>query len=190
MKKFLCIILSVLLCLSFAACGKEEAGDSKNKGEIDAYAAKGEIPELSVKLGTSPDEAIAYYSNQAQEQQNADLELYTTEGQTAVNLSNGQHSFYYEKVRLVDGISVIAITGGTAFGLDLAYTTTQSDVIAKLSAEYTVTAATPEQLYFLPGTVEGGEVLSCTLGDVRLDFFFFDGFLSAVTLTNTVFWAD
>lgn len=190
MKKILCVLLCLCLCLSFSACGKNTDADGGNKTTIDDYAAKGEVPELRVKLGTAPQDAINDYELAATEQNNEDLKLYKTEGQTAVNLSNGQHSFYYEKAREGDGISVIAITGGTAFGLDLAHNTTQSDVESKLSAKFTMSTPTADQLYFLPGAVDGGELMSCTLGDVSLKFFFFDGYLSAVTLTNTVFWAE
>lgn len=190
MKKILCILLCFVFCISFSACGKQTDTDGGNKGMIDDYAARGEVPELRVKLGTAPQDAINDYDLAATEQNNEDLKLFKTEGQTAVNLSNGQHSFYYEKAREGDGISVIAITGGKAFGLDLAHNTTQSDVEAKLEANFTISTPTADQLYFLPGAVDGGELMSCTLGDVSLKFFFFDGFLSAVTLTNTVFWAE
>ena len=191
MKKLLCVLLSLMLCFSFAACGKEKGAVSDDsKGTIDAFASLGEIPELEIKLGSTPDEAIAFYNTAATEKDNPDLVLGEMVGETAVVLSNGIDSFYYEKQNAQYGISVIALTGGTAYGLEIANTTTKSDVEALLSAKHTVSVATPEQLFFLPGVVEGAEVLTCSFENIRLDFFLFDDILSAVTLTNTAYWKD
>ncbi len=191
MKKLLCVFLSLALCLSFAACGKDkDLANDESKGTIDAFASQGQIPELEIKLGSTPDEATAFYNTAATENDNPDLVLGEMVGETAVVLSNGIDSFYYEKQNAQYGISVIALTGGTAYGLEIANTTTKSDVEALLSAKYTVNAATPEQLFFLPGVVDGAEVLTCSFENIRLDFFFFEDILSAVTLTNTTYWKD
>ncbi len=187
MKKSLCILLAAIMLLSFAACGKK--AESKS-GEIDKYAKNGEIPEYGVKLGSSAESVVEYYNTLATEQDNADLILTQYEGNTAVNLMNGVQSFYYEKQYADKGVSVFAVTGGEAYGFELGNTTTKSDVLEDLAAEYTEATATAEQLYFLPGTVDGAEVITCNFDKIRLEFFFFDDFLSAVCLTNTEYWTD
>ncbi len=191
MKKFLSVVLCLSLLFSFAACGNDnDVTLQENKGAIDEFAAIGEVPELEIKLGSTPDAAVSFYNTAATENDNPDLVLGEMVGETAVMLSNGIDSFYYEKQNAQYGISVIALTGGEAYGLQIADTTTKSDVETLLAAKYTVTPATPEQLYFLPGAVDGGEVLSCSFDNIRLDFFFFEDILSAVTLTNTTYWKD
>lgn len=189
MKKILCLVLALSMLCCFAACRKGSDSDSK-KGEIDKYAKNGEIPEYGVKLGSSADSVIEYYNDLADKEDNQDLVLTQYEGNTAVNLMNGVQSFYYEKQHADKGVSVFAVTGGEAFGFELGNTTTKSDVLERLAAEYTETTAATEQLYFLPGTVDGAEVITCHFDKIRLEFFFFEDFLSAVCLTNTEYWTD
>ena len=188
MKKLICLVLSLIFVFTLAACGSEEK--ENRKGEIDEFAAKGEIPEFPIKLGSSHEEIIEYYNKRAEEEQNHDLIIGELEGETAVQLTNGVQTFYYEKAHKDKGVSVFIVTGDKAFGYELGSNVTKTDVISRISAEYTVSTATADQLYFLPGTVEGAEIVSCDLDKIRLDFFFFDGLLSAVSLTNTEYWTD
>jgi len=188
MKKFICLLLAFAFIFSLCACGKGE-GETP-KGEIDKTASKGEIPEYPIKLGSTPDEIIAHYNERAEAEQNPDLIIGELEGQTAVQLTNGVQTFYYEKEHKDKGVSVFVVQGDSAFGYELGTNITKTEVISRLAADYTISEATAEQLYFLPGTVEGAEILSCSFDKIRLDFFFFDGILSAVSLTNTEYWTD
>ncbi len=185
MKRVLCLVLCFAFILSFAAC----KGDKKDsRGEIDKFASKGEIPEYEVKLGSTAEFALKHYEDLSKEQNNEDLILTEYVGNTAVNLMNGVQSFYYEKQHADKGIAVVAVTGGEAYGLELGNTTTKNDVTEKLAADYIERAATADDLFFLPGTVEGAKVLTANFDKIKLEFFFFDDFLSAVCLTDTNYW--
>ena len=191
MKKLICLLLALVFVFSFAACGeKEKSYADKGDGSIDKYAKEGKIPEYEVSLGSSHDAIIEYFNTLAEEQDNHDLIMVEQEGNIAVNLANGVQSFYYEKEHKEKGAAVFIVTGDTAFGLEIGTTVTKSDVTKKLKADYTVAEATADQLYFLPGTVDGVDILSANYDKIRLDFFFFDGFLSAISLTNTEYWTD
>ncbi|MBR3593869.1 MAG: hypothetical protein IKL44_04250 [Clostridia bacterium] len=191
MKKFLCLLLALALMFSFAACGEKKTSyTDKGDGTIDKYAKEGKIPEYEVSLGSSHDAIVEYFDALAEEQDNEDLHMVENEGNVAVNLANGVQSFYYEKEHKDKGAAVFIVTGDTAFGLEIGTSVTKSDVTKKLSADYTVAEATADQLYFLPGTIGGAEILSASFDNIRLDFFFFDGFLSAISLTDTEYWTD
>lgn len=185
MKRVLCLVLCFAFILSFAACGGKK---TDSRGEIDKLAAKGEIPEYEVKLGSTAEFALKHYEDLSKEQNNEDLILSEYEGSTAVNLMNGVQSFYYEKQHADKGISVVAVTGGYAYGLELGNTTTKNDVLKKLAADYTEQPATADDLFFLPGTMEGAKVITANFDNIKLEFFFFDDFLSAVCLTDTNYW--
>ncbi len=192
MKKIIALLLALLMIFTLSACGKEEEKDKTAKATIDSYAEKGEIPEIKVSLGTTVDKVKEVFpapSNDVDEE-NKDVLLGETEGTLAVCLETFNASFYYEKANIEHGISVIAVTGGSVFGLELGNTTTKSDITSKLEAKYTESIATPEQQYFLPGYSENCQIISATFGKIRLDFFLSDGFLIAATLTNTEYWTD
>lgn len=188
MKKIICILLAVLMCISFAACGKKGGSGTQNGDTFDLVAAKGQIPELSIKLGTMPNEAISFYRKEAEDKDNVDLELISTVGENTVNLSNGETHFCYERKHEQFGISFIALTNGTAFSLEIANTPTKNDVEAKFSKNGTAAAATADQLFFMPGFSDGFEVISYNFDNIVLEFFFYDDFLTAVAMKNTTYW--
>lgn len=191
MKRVISVLLAAFMLLSVAACGeKNDKKDEKKQGEIDKYAVSGTVPELDVKLGTSIDEVKRLFPSDYEDADESKVMLGETEGNTAVCMITLNASFYYEKANKDNGVSVVAVTGGNAYGLELGGTTTKSDVTAKLSSDYTEGTATEDMQYFLPGVSENCAYLSVKYDAYRLDFFFVDDFLIAVTLTDTENWTD
>ena len=190
MKRIICIVLCLSLVFCLAACGKKDSGivSSTGSGEIDRYAKKGEIPELDVKLGKSVDEFKAEYPLDSEDADEGKVLLFEDEGELSVCLATLDAYYYYEKAKKDSGISVIAVTTGEVFGLKLGDTATKSDVTALLAAEYTESSATAEQQFFIYEPHADCKMLSAEFGSVRIDFFFTNDFLFAVTLTDTENW--
>ncbi len=187
MKKLVSFVLVFALIFSLSACG---GGGGSSVSEIETAAREGRISEFSIKLGSSPEEVVEYYAQRAENEDNEDLIISDYEGETAVKLTNGVQTFYYEKANKDKGVSVFVVTGETAYGFELGEKITKSDITEKVGGEYTEHTATADDLFFLPGTVEGATVVSYAFDNIRLDFFFFDGILSAISLTNTEYWTD
>lgn len=190
MKRIICIVLCLSLVFAFAACGKKDSGivSSGGSGEIDRYAKKGEIPELEVKLGKSVDEFKAEYPLDSEDADEGKVLLFEEEGELSVCLATLDAYYYYEKAKKDKGISVIAVTTGEVFGLKLGDTTTKSDVTALLASEYTESSATAEQQFFIYEPHADCKMLSAEFGSFRIDFFFTNDFLFAVTLVDTENW--
>ncbi len=192
MKRVISLLLALFMLSSLAACGDndDDKVTEKKQGEIDKYAVSGIVPEFEVKLGTSIDEVKSLFPADYEDADESKVMLSEIEGNTAVCMVTLNASFYYEKAKKDNGVSVVAVTGGNAYGLELGGMTTKSDVTAKLSSEYTEGTATADMQYFLPGVSENCEYLSVKYDAYRLDFFFVDDFLIAVTLTDTANWTD
>ncbi len=61
MKKIVCLMLSIALCVSFAGCGKKEDKKPQYKAEVDVeyYAKIGQIPECAdYTLGSSIEDML------------------------------------------------------------------------------------------------------------------------------------
>lgn len=189
MKKILALILCLCLACCFVACDGEE-GKKDEQGEIDRYASVGEIPEFPVALGMSIEDFKEMFPADYEGADESKVLLHEVEGNTAVCLITLDASYYYEKANADKGISVIAVTGGNVFGLEIGNVTTKSDITARLSAEYTESVAYSDRLYFFPSFVEQCEMLTAEFDNFRLDFFFQEDFLVAATLTDTNNWTD
>ncbi len=190
MKKIICIVLCLSLVFAFAACGKKDGSitSSTGSGEIDRYAKKGEIPELDVKIGKSIDEFKAEYPPDSEDADEDKVLLFEDEGELSVCLNTLDADYYYEKAKKDKGISVIAVTTGEVFGLELGDTVTKSDVTALLAAEYTESTATAEEQFFIYEPHADCKKLTAEFGSIRIDFFFTNDFLFAVTLIDTENW--
>ncbi len=190
MKKTFSLLLAFIFVFTLCACGDSGEKKDKTNATLDSYAANGEIPELEVKLGTAIETVKELYPPDYEDADETKVMRSEVEGNTAVCMVTLNASYYYEKAHKDKGVSVIAVTGGNAFGLELCNTTTKSDVTELLKAEYTESTATAGQQYFLPGVSDNCKMLSASFDKIRLDFFFVDDYLAAVTLTNTEYWTD
>lgn len=189
MKKITCFILACLLIFSVCGCD-ESKGEKESGGTIDRYATQGVIPELPIALGTSIEEFKTQFPDAYEGADESKILLDIQEGNTAVCLVTLDASYYYEKANIDKGISVIAVTSGNVFGLEIGNVTTKSDITALLEAEYTEASAAADRLYFFPGYIEGCKVLTAAFDNYRLDFFMYEDYLIAATLTDTDNWTD
>lgn len=190
MKKIISVLLVLLMIFSLSACQRDKDKENKATKTIDSYAINGEIPEIPVKLGMTIEKVKEVFPMDTGDADQDKVILSEVVGDTAVCLVTSNASFYYEKAHEDKGISVIAVTGGSVYGLKLLDVTTKSDIKDKLEAEFTEHVATEEEQYFLLGPAQNCTVLSATFDKIRLDFFLADGYLTAATITNTEYWTD
>ncbi|MEE1277585.1 MAG: hypothetical protein UHE86_00800 [Acutalibacteraceae bacterium] len=190
MKKIISLLLAILMLFSLCACKKDGEKANEEIKTIDSYAMNGEIPEIPVKLGTSIEDFKKVFPEDTGDADQDKVLLSEVAGETAVCLVTSNASFYYEKANEDKGIAVIAVTGGSVYGLKLLDVTTKSDITAKLEADFTEHVATEDEQYFLLGPAQNCTVLSATFDKIKLDFFLADGYLTAATITNTEYWTD
>ncbi len=190
MKKIISLLLVVLMFFSLSACKQDGEKINQATKTIDSYAINGEIPEIPVTLGMTIEKVKQVFPMDTGDADQDKVILSEVVGETAVCLVTSNASFYYEKANEEKGVSVIAVTGGSVYGLKLLDVTTKSDITAKLEAEYTERVATEADQYFLLGPAQNCNILSATFDKIRLDFFLVDGYLTAATITNTEYWTD
>ena len=203
MKKIVCMLLSLALLFSLAGCNNNQNGTANiNSGEvsIEEYAKNGQIPEQKFALGTNIETVKKYYSDliSQYEQENPneentghsheELEAYyfdVTEGQLTVRMDTGNTSFYYEKSKADQGISVIS-TKENAFGFETGSATKQEIEMAFDSKGKTIDA-TEDDMYFVIQT-EPCVILRYIFENVKLDFYFSDNVLTTTVIMNTQNW--
>lgn len=187
MKKIFCLMLSILMIASFAACGKDK--DDKKTAEVDIeyYAELGEIPECNYKLGADPEEIKSALLSEEQAAVSAGEEYAynVTEGEKSVRIDNGEFSYFYEKGKENEGVSYIAAFD-KAYGFETG--TSVLDVKESLAGfDYTEEPADDSNAFFLMG-VENGTVMRYTFDSTNIIFIFQDNELFAAAIYNTDNW--
>ncbi|MBO7217195.1 MAG: hypothetical protein J6V50_00675, partial [Clostridia bacterium] len=162
MKKFLSILLVVVLALLVAACGKEEAEpitDDTIKNSVTESVLNGKIPEVKYALGTAVEDIDNYYNDLESQMEDthegeghvhndSDIFLYKSGGELTYSYEIGAEKYFYEKAKKDDGISVIC-TIEDAFGFKLG--TAKSEVEAALAGlDLKTVNAGEDELYFVP----------------------------------------
>lgn len=187
MKKIFCLMLSFIMIISFAACGKDKEKKKTAEVDIEYYAKLGEIPECDYKLGTDPKTINADLSSKAESVVNAGEEYAydVTEGEKSVRIDNGDFSYFYEKGKESAGISYIAAFD-VAYGFSMG--TSIIDVKDSLAGfDYTEEPADQNNAFFLMG-IENGAVMRYTFDDTAIIFVFQDNELFAAAIYNTNNW--
>lgn len=190
----LSVMLSVLLILSLSACdtAKEDGQNASVSSagyavNIAAYAAKGEIPEISYALGEDIDHLKETFADTL-ESGSEIHDLTVDEGDKTVWLDGGSVMFCYEKAKKDAGVSVI-VAKEYAYGFAIGGVYDAETVIAAMGdAEYTRAAASDDDAFFLPVLPENSECITYQTGAYTLRFVLIDGALSAVTLTDPANW--
>ena len=186
MKKLLSVILALVLVLAlFTACEKVDhkentSTSSKQTVALETLAAAGKIPEMQFGIGATVDEVKKYYKDQFENNPNA-LELVEYEVDEYTKLDLGAYAYYYETDNKEAGI--VGVTAvDTAFGFTMNLTLVE-DVKAAAPADAVLTLTTADDLFFIPGGApEGAQKLYINTGEYELKLFFFNGYLSAVSL--------
>lgn len=187
MKKIFCLILSLTMIISFAACGKDKENEKTATVDIEYYAKLGAIPECKYKLGESAETIKAALSSEEASAVSAGEEYAynVTEGEKSVRIDNGDFSYFYEKDKEADGISYIAAFN-KAYGFDTG--TSVLDVKDALTGfDYTEEAADDSNAFFLMGTYNSS-VIKYTFDSTVIMFVFEDSELFAATIYNTDNW--
>ena len=187
MKKIFCLMLSLTMILSFAACGKDKEKEKTASVDIEYYAELGEIPECNYKLGADPEEIKSALSSEEQSAVSAGEEYVynVTEGEKSVRIDNGEFSYFYEKGKENEGVSFIAAFD-KAYGFETG-TSVLDDKEALTGFSYTEEAADQDNTFFLMG-MENGTVIKYTFGSTVIMFVFQDNELFAAAIYNTDNW--
>lgn len=201
MKKLIAVILSFVLCLSFAACSKEvvSSNDYKQKMEtITESLNKGKIPEIEYALGDNPDgikkhfeDLLANESHDGDEGHNHSHDEVTsftvTQGLRSVKMDAGKFVYHYEIDKKEKGVSVI-VSYTEAFGFTAGEATMQ-DVAACFDPNSVKTVLpSDDDMYFLVYPSSDCMVLRYEKDNLKLDFYFSENVLIATVLLDKSNW--
>ncbi len=177
MKRILCIVLSLVLMMSFTAC-KNEDTSSDSSVDLEYYANLGKIPECNYALGADVDTLTSELSAFAESEEGAESLYNVTEGEETVCVTNGIYNFYYDR-KSPDGINYI-VSFDTAYGFEI------GEVILNVkeaigNVEYTEEEVNEENAFFLPFISEGS-VLKCEYKENTIMFVFENNALCATAI--------
>lgn len=186
MKKILSVILALMLVLAlFTACNKVDnkenpISSAQSENTLDKLVASGKIPEMQFGIGAKVEEVKKFYNDKFETDPNA-MELVEYEVGDYTKLDLGAYSYYYETENIDGGI--VGVTSvDTAFGFTMNITLLE-DVKALAPSDAVLTMTTADDLFFLPGGApEGAKKLYINTGEYELKLFFFNGYLSVVSL--------
>ena len=193
MKKITALFCTILLAACCCGCGTknqdQQAAQSSSAYAVDiaALATGGKIPEIKFALGTNVDELKEKFKETVEPGAEVD-DLTETQGEKTVWLDGGSVLFCYEKAKKENGISFM-VAREYAYNFSMGGIYAQEDVIAAMgNLKYEKSAATDEDVFFMPTTPANCEKLSYVTGRNVLNFIFVDGTLSAVVLYNPENW--
>ncbi len=182
MKKIICLILSLALVFSFAACGKEKEEVKENSVDIEYFAKLGQIPECEYKLGADVETLKDELSKQAEEN---DTYYEVQEGEETVLVYDGKHNFYYLKDEEEAGISYIA-SYDNAFGFEIGeISLTVKEALGEI--DFVEEELSSDNAFFIFGA-QNGSVIKCEIGKNTLMFVFDNNALCATALFVTEKW--
>ena len=175
MKRLFCLLLTVVLCLSFAGCKEEKTKEADL--DIAYFADLGQMPECEYSLGTESDKIEAEYVKQAEE----DEEYYYNiqEGKSNVLIENGTYKFYYKKDKKDEGIGYL-VSFDTAYGFEIG--TVSLEVKEALGDfKYTEEKLNEKNSFFLLGA-QNGSVIKCQSKKNTVMFVFDNNALCATAI--------
>lgn len=186
MKKIFCLMLSLLMFVSFAACGKDKRVVNAEV-DLEYYAKLGEIPECDYKLGEDPEKIKSDLSSREESAADNDEEYayYVTEGEKSIRIDNGDFSYFYERGKEKKGISYI-VAFDRAYDFEVGNSIL--DVKESLAGfSYTEEPANESNTFFLMG-LDNGTIMRYTFDDTVIIFVFQDNELFATAIYNTDNW--
>lgn len=198
MKRIIALMLCLAIMFSLAGCG--EKGDENNSSNIGAETIRirsdlkeGKIPELPLALGCDISEAKKALNALEKLPEGAEPEEGYTYYDTrtrgdSVRIGCEGNFYYYNQSKYSNGISAM-VTFSDAFGFSIGIDML-SDITAAIPQDGTVYSPTADELYFTFGEPDLNkyQAVYYTEGTNRLDFIFYDSYLSAVLIWNTELW--
>lgn len=188
MKKFLCLLLVLVIGFMFCACGKaaENEGGNTSGYNLESLLKQGKIPEVDITLGTSTADVKNAYNYDANA--TGETGFYVLYNNNSTYYLAGDISYYFETEKEANGISSIVCTG-TAFGLQPNTFETMNNVRALFpDINFIERDVDSSQVYFLPYEVENCKALTHTVDNHRIDFFFMDDQFFAVNIVDINNW--
>lgn len=184
MKKLLCIALSFVILLSFAACKNEDKTSSESGIDLEYYADSGKIPECDYALGTDVEKVKQELSDYAESEEGAESLYDVIEGDENSYITNGNYNFYYKNDNEEDGISYI-VSFGKAYGFET------GEIILNVKEalsgiEYTEEEINDDNAFFLFVPIEGS-VIKCEFEKNTIMFVFENNALCATAIYNNDF---
>lgn len=178
MKKLLCLLLALVMVISFSAC-KEKETSSDSGVDIEYYANLGKIPECEYALGADAQKVKDELSAFAESDEGADSFYDVTEDEDTVCIQNGTYKFYYKTDKEADGISYIA-SFDTAYGFEIGEVIiTVKEALADI--KYTEEKINEDNAFFLFVPIEGS-VIKCEFEKNTVMFVFENNALCATAI--------
>ena len=195
MKRLIAVIGSLCWLFVLAACGGDKDNThstplGQSSVDLAALMKQGKVPEAEFTIGTAVDTILNSHTDDEEtvDDGHGHDEIMVEEGNRSCSISIDGVRYYYEKSKEESGVSSI-VCQFNAYGFEVSEITGKSDVInAFPNMEYTEHIATNAEIYFLPFEMEDCVVITYSVDNFRLDFFFVDNSLLAVNLVDTNLW--
>lgn len=193
MKKFVTVILSVLLVFIFCSCGNSENNNTvlpeNTDYDLKSVFDTGSLPDTKYKLGTDPEtiKTDCHYGEAEDEEHDHENELSITERDDYVRMSYIYASYYYKAAAAQKGISSV-VSFDDMFGLSVGSSSMQDVKDAFKDYTFEQEQLTNKDTYYLPRSIESTVALSITQNGKKISFVFSEDALVAINLTDTANW--
>lgn len=187
MKKLLCVVLCLIMTLSFVACG-DKKGDNELDVDVEYFAKLGQISDVDYSLGDDVEDtkksleaADAANADAAAEGEHVHAGFFEYPSDKYTVMSDGKVFCCYETDKKDAGITHI-VKNGDAYGFYQGAISTQvRDTMSELGFDATERDAEDGELFFLPGSA-GLTVLEYKIKDHTVLFIFAEHALSATAI--------
>lgn len=183
MKKIICLMLSLIMFISFVSCKEEQ----KPLSRAESDAMNGILNGVKYALGTDIDTIKDYYEQEIE--QNGEESDYNSVNKydDYTCISTLSDIYYYKNDKVDEGVAFLA-SFAKVWEYEIGITM-KEDIIEDLAGTYSEYVATEEQMFFFPSFEENCDVLSVEVGQNKiLSFYFVNGFLAASSLEDTEIW--
>lgn len=181
MKKFLCLVLCIVLALSFTACGKKASNKSSHSVDVQYFAKLGQINDLDYRLGGDVEESKAKLAETLDDHEWSNYFDFESDDYTV--MTDGTVFCCYKTENADAGITHIAKCGD-AYGFSLGSISTQvRDTMSEMGFDATERNAKRSEIFFLP-TASDMTVLEYEIKDCTILFVFQEHALCAAVITK------
>ena len=188
MKRIIAVLLALIMCFCFAACGGEAQNENKGGNGIDLAAAleSGKIPEIDITLGMAVGDV--HVSEDHSHQDDSDDGYSLVEGDKYSYFLNQNAFAYYKNSKKSKGISVVlSITG--AFSLKCNNFVTAADVKAAFpNVEFEEAVVDKNDFVIMPYMLETTKKLTYKSGERCAVFYLMEDQLIAAAIIDTENW--
>ncbi len=148
MKRFLSLVMCVLLVSGLTACDKKGSSNAKHSVDVEYYAKLGQISDADLKLGDNVEDVKAEFSKTVDEDGNSLYFDYEAGDYTV--MTDGTGCCCYKTDDEAAGITHI-VKYGDAYGFSQGSVSTQvRDAMSKMGFDANERDAKSGELFFLP----------------------------------------